>query len=502
VPRERLLSHAKSFSGCAAELSCYVALAVSAGETRLFEHMSVGRVCAPEDLPERAGSLEDLFVLDAVDISAICPLAAALHPTGRLSAEGVDLRAGSKAAARSSTAADCGEGMTSALLARPYRWRAYLGLAYDLMYADMEKTLRAAARSGNINRAGPIAAVTGIAADAANSVVADVKSSVSSVSAALRGLVARSGDAGSEAGATVAVEQQRRVMEYDAAHPLCGRFENHITVTFPDGDAGDAECERFMRVAKALDIKVVSIALPRGARHPTQVMTSYYTVGHVRRCTEALAEQALLLTLCGFRCGRVKMELQLTEDVKAPFFQRGVGAALPESATAPPSELQPLPVVGICPYGDGLANDRRAMTALQYFEFHVKVVIPESRVADATPALKDVAGRHVAHLSKNAFKVYVSATAAGTPQDGDDAAAAADARSLQYFLTLRKYKTGFRTCLDQLHALQADADETLRRFGGRVTTVQREYSVFDSNTGLDAGWFERGQPTPSFMAAD
>jgi len=316
---------------------------------------------------------------------------------------------------------------------------------------------------------------------------------------------------GQAAAEQAATQHKREVMGQDPAHPLCGRFENHITVNFADGSSTPAAvedddtaqpCDSFMRLAAALDIKVVSITLPKGAKYPAQVMTSYYTTGHVRNCTEALIEQGLLLTLCGFRCVRVKMELQLTEDKRARFFQRVLELAPDAEPTM--LHLMPatqLPVAGLCPYDDSVATDRRAMTALQYFEFHVKVALPEARLGEITPVLRDVAQRHEAHLSKNAFKVYVSGAGVTTAAPDDDDAKDDD-RMLLFFLTLRKYRTGFTACIAKLKELQADADAALRPLGGRLTTVQREYSVFDSNTGLDAGWFERSQATPSFMAAE
>jgi hypothetical protein len=381
--RGQLVAHAERLDGAPMEITAYVALVLANGRMRTFQHTSCGHVCKPSHVPLNASSLEDLFVVDTDDLREPFPVLSELLPLRTLKADAnVDLAAGASDAAQRHVKENIGEGMTSALLIRPYRWRAHLQLAYELMYADQEKAL------------GP-----GLGTAMAQGLVDAPHVAWSWVKQATTGRHS-SVDRGRTA--------QQNILRYRSDDPLCGRFENHITINFDDAKTADENSDKLTAIASHLGIKIVSISLPKGAAFPTQVMTSYYTTGHVRMCTQALLEQAMLLTLCGFRCARAKMELQLTEDVRAPFFQRAVSL----SADLPPQ------IVGICPLDDDLAKDRRAMTALQYYEFHVKVAIPESRALDAMPQLRGLAVQHSAHLSKNAFKVYVStadSAAPGTP---------------------------------------------------------------------------------------
>ena len=97
-----------------------------------------------------------------------------------------------------------------------------------------------------------------------------------------------------------------------------------------------------------------------------------------------------------------------------------------------------------------------------YFEHHVKLL---RAVGAPRERLVEVCDRHGAHLSRNALR---------------EAAAGREER----FVTLRCYLAGRQTSDARRDALIAD----LKSLGEEILEYESEYSVFDTNLELDAGW--------------
>ncbi|RUT00941.1 hypothetical protein DSM106972_069470 [Dulcicalothrix desertica PCC 7102] len=109
-------------------------------------------------------------------------------------------------------------------------------------------------------------------------------------------------------------------------------------------------------------------------------------------------------------------------------------------------------------------SDRQAqvLPTTNYFEFHVKVILAPSDIE----MLAQLCLHHDAHLSANAFKYQ---------QHGQQ----------QRFITMRMYGVGLHTARLRFNTLLAE----LRATKLKLSQPQQEYSVFDSNINLDAGWF-------------
>jgi hypothetical protein len=106
--------------------------------------------------------------------------------------------------------------------------------------------------------------------------------------------------------------------------------------------------------------------------------------------------------------------------------------------------------------------------AENYFEHHVKLL----RAAAAERAwLMQVCGTHGAHLSRNALRETA---------DGQE----------ERFVTLRCYRAGRTTAEGRLQALLG----ALHSIGERIVEIESEYTVHDSNLGLDAGWLDSQTP--------
>jgi hypothetical protein len=158
-------------------------------------------------------------------------------------------------------------------------------------------------------------------------------------------------------------------------------------------------------------------------------MTSRYHRGSVAVALDELESLCAGLAGAGFAVVRVKLE------------------AVAASAGVPDSDEEAV----------RLPSDN-------YFEFHLKLLLPPD--ADLA-ALRACCDRHDARLSRNAFKVR---------QDG----------RTERFVTQRRYGVGRRTAFAGLAELERD----LARVGFSVVSRQREYAIFDSDVGLDAGWID------------
>lgn len=97
-----------------------------------------------------------------------------------------------------------------------------------------------------------------------------------------------------------------------------------------------------------------------------------------------------------------------------------------------------------------------------YFEHHVKLI--RDAAANVEPLLQACV-KHGAHLSRNAWR---------------QAAHGQEER----FVTLRCHRVGRLSSELQLQQLLA----VLREIGEQIIDIESEYSVYDSNLDLDAGW--------------
>jgi hypothetical protein len=203
-----------------------------------------------------------------------------------------------------------------------------------------------------------------------------------------------------------------------------GTFEAHVTV-----EAADlAQREQFRSVCDDLGVKCVLIELPAGVTR-SQPMTSTYHRGELVEVLGEVAGLTRTLRQRGFAATRVKVEAVITN------------AGVPQTD-----------------------EEAKAFPAGNYFEFHVKVLLP----ADADlEALRTVCTRHGAHLSSNALK---------REEDG---------RS-QRFVTQRVYGVGRMNAEAVFEALVGD----LLAAGYELSNRLREYTIYDSNIAVDAGWID------------
>src|SRR5436190_5078768 len=196
------------------------------------------------------------------------------------------------------------------------------------------------------------------------------------------------------------------------------------------------ERQRFRAACDELGVKCVLIELPQGQTR-SQPMTSTYHRGHLPAVVQEVAGLARALAERGFPVTRLKLEAVITNT--------GVPQTDDEARAFPPGN---------------------------YFEFHVKVTLAPG--ADLEP-LRALCKEHGAHLSANALK---------TEEDG---------RS-ERFVTLRVYGVG-----------RDKAESTFEALVGRLVAAGyvlsnrlREYTIYDSNIAVDAGWID---PPPGVGAA-
>ena len=97
-----------------------------------------------------------------------------------------------------------------------------------------------------------------------------------------------------------------------------------------------------------------------------------------------------------------------------------------------------------------------------YFEFHIKALLP---IDTDLKVLESYCTEQGARLSANAFKQIANGYH-------------------QRFITLRLYQVGRKSAQARFQALL----ESLRSHSIQLTQPQQEYTVYDSNLQLDAGW--------------
>ncbi len=201
-----------------------------------------------------------------------------------------------------------------------------------------------------------------------------------------------------------------------------GSFEAHVTVAAEGEDRALA----FAALCDSLAVKCVRIELPEG-EVPSQPMTATYHRGTLREVQEEVNDLARTFLREGFPVVRAKIEAHgRNSDV---------------------------------PFSDVEAS---ALPPQNYFEFHVKVVVPRGLSLEP---VAEVCARHQAHLSRNANVIR---------PDG----------SQERFVTLRVYHRGRQAAEALFDALLFD----LGALGFPLKNRLREYTVYDSNLSLDRGW--------------
>lgn len=204
-----------------------------------------------------------------------------------------------------------------------------------------------------------------------------------------------------------------------------GAFETHVTVR-----CADDTVSRLDAWAATAGTKVTHIVLARG-RQPSQPMLTVTGAGTVEEQRQAAGRLVDELEGAGFACVRVKIEAS--------------------------------------PWTEGVPMDDAQAELLgpeQYFEHHVKLLLPVDSDLDA---LAELVAPHRAHLSWNARR-----TVSGGRQER--------------FVTQRCHRTGLANAGARLEALTA----ALRRAGHQLLSVEREFVVHDSNTAIDDGWITEG----------
>jgi hypothetical protein len=183
--------------------------------------------------------------------------------------------------------------------------------------------------------------------------------------------------------------------------------------------------ERFRALCDELGVKCVLIELPEGATR-SQPMTSSYHRGELPDVAEEVAGIARRLRAGGFDVTRVKLEAVVTNE------------GVPDTD-----------------------EEAKRFPAGNYFEFHVKVSLPPG--ADLRP-LRELCARFGAHLSRNALK--------------------RDTAGAQRFVTLRVYGEGRARANRRFEELLRE----LEAGGYALSNKLREYTLYDSNSSVDAGW--------------
>jgi len=188
-----------------------------------------------------------------------------------------------------------------------------------------------------------------------------------------------------------------------------------------------ADAARFRAVCDRLGVKCVMIELPEG-EHAAQPMTASVHRGDLREVQDEVHDLARVLVGEGFEVVRTKVE------------------ALARNADIPETDEQ------------------AARSPAGYFEFHIKLVLDAGD--EATLARVHAAcAPHGARLSRNASK--------RRPDGGEER-----------FVTLRVPGLGRLGAEARFAALEASLATLGLPLRGRI----REYTVYDSNVGLDRGW--------------
>ena len=203
-----------------------------------------------------------------------------------------------------------------------------------------------------------------------------------------------------------------------------GEFETHLTIASP-------ECASQIALttwAREHGMKFLQIELADGLT-PIQPMLSWRGTGS--RTSQMVRIQSVSdeLAKAGFRVTRSKLEASPRND------------DIPENDT----DVE--------------------HAAMRYFEHHVKLLLSYEDIS----RLQQIAQRHEAHLSRNAFV-----------QREDSLS--------ERFVTQRCWRVGRKTAQRRLDLLLSE----LQQAALTVIESEAEYVVYDSNLSLDAGWITEG----------
>lgn len=212
------------------------------------------------------------------------------------------------------------------------------------------------------------------------------------------------------------------------AYHYSGIFEAHITIC-----AGSLDIlQGFQQICHQLNVKCILIELPTGVTR-SQPMTASYHRGSLPEVYTEVYRMAHEICQAGFQVTRVKIEAMVYN--------------------------QDIPVTD---------SEVLRHPATNYFEFHIKALLSENTDLEA---LRQHCAEQGAHLSVNAFKHKTNG-------------------QHQRFITLRLSGLGRNSAQGRFQALLI----SLRALGIGILLVQpqQEYTVYDSNLELDAGWLNVG----------
>lgn len=184
--------------------------------------------------------------------------------------------------------------------------------------------------------------------------------------------------------------------------------------------------EKFNQLCQNLSLKCVVIQLPKGLI-PSQPMTASYHHGALKDVLQEINAIAKIISKRDFEITRIKIE------------------AMVSNQDVPISDME-----------------AQKLPKSNYFEFHVKVILSADENLEI---LRKYCLQHDAHLSANAYKQLVDA-------------------KQQRFITMRVYGLGYKSAQKRFDNLL----ELLKAKGFKLSQQQREYTVYDSNLSLDAGW--------------
>ncbi|MEO1427935.1 MAG: hypothetical protein AAFV71_02485 [Cyanobacteria bacterium J06633_8] len=184
--------------------------------------------------------------------------------------------------------------------------------------------------------------------------------------------------------------------------------------------------DKFKLVCQNLNLKCVFIELPKGVVR-SQPMTASYHHGAFKDVLQEINAIAKIITKRDFEITRMKIE------------------AMVSNRDIPISDME-----------------AQKLSKSNYFEFHVKAILSTSENLEV---LRKYCLQHDAHLSTNAFKKL------------------ADGKQMR-FITMRVYGVGYKSAQTRFDNLL----EFLKAKRFKLSQQQREYTVYDSNSNLDAGW--------------
>ncbi|MCC5638304.1 hypothetical protein LC593_21185 [Nostoc sp. CHAB 5844] len=187
-----------------------------------------------------------------------------------------------------------------------------------------------------------------------------------------------------------------------------------------------ATVQRFQQICWQLNIRCILIKLPSGVVRSQPMTASHHRGTLAQVCTDVynIAQQ---IWQAGFKVNRVKIEAMVYN--------------------------QDIPVTD---------SEVSQHPATNYFEFHIKAMLANNTDLEA---LRQHCATQGAHLATNAFKRKINGLH-------------------QRFITLRLYGLGRNSAQARFHTLLT----SLRAQRITLLQPQQEYTVFDSNIELDAGW--------------